>query len=195
MFIAFAGIDGSGKTTQIQMLEKYFQNKNRQVFISKAYTAKEKVLFREYIQEIDQRAILFLFQAFHVEQCIKAQEALKKHRVVIADRWDESYFAYHSTYGVLSQQSELREQINQLAFQGLKPDICFLMDIDPKVAIDRTSKRGQDYFDKLSYSYHLDMCNAYRRLAKDNNWVIIDGSQDSTYIHSEIIMYLEKHCV
>jgi len=193
MFISFAGIDGSGKTTQIQLLEAYFQNQNTQVFVSKAYTTKEKELFGEYMQKIDQRSILFLFQAFHVEQYLKAKNALEKHQVVIADRWDESYLAYHSTYGVLYKEEELRERINLLAFQGLKPDVCFLMDIDPHTAIHRTSQRGQDYFDKLSFTYHSDMVNAYRKLATEHGWVVLYSNKKPKDIHQEVIDYLRNN--
>ena len=193
MFISFAGIDGSGKTTQIQLLEAYFQDQNTQVFVSKAYTSKEKELFGQYMQKIDQRSILFLFQAFHVEQYLKAKDALEKHQVVIADRWDESYLAYHSTYGVLSKEKELRERINLLAFQGLKPDVCFLMDIDTQTAIHRASQRGQDYFDKLSFTYHSDMVNAYRKLATEHGWVVLDSNKEPKDIHQEVIVHLRNN--
>jgi len=157
MFISFTGIDGSGKTTQIDLLSKYLIAKGHDLFISEAYTRKEKELFQSYIQEIDQIAIMFLFQAFHTQQYLSVKDSLDKNKTVIADRWDESYQAYHSIYGILAKNPNLRNELNFLAFQNLKPEVCFFIDTDPKVTIERTKERGQDYFDKLSMSYHVKM--------------------------------------
>lgn len=193
MLISFSGIDGAGKTTQIQLLVQYLSEQGITSSIVKAYNRGEKDLFQEYMKTIDQRAILFLFQAFHVQQYIQAQQDLQSFHVVIADRWDESYIAYHSSFGVLSTEPELRHQLNYLAFQGLKPDICFLLDIDPAIAQKRTLQRGQDYFDQKDREYHATMRYAYLQQANNQlNWFVLDASQSIQSMHQKVIQVFQE---
>lgn len=91
MLINFTGIDGSGKTSQIDLLYKHLVSLGRKIQVVKAFGKNEKVLFQEYMEHADQKTILFLFQALHVEQCIQAKVALNNHKIVISDRWDESF--------------------------------------------------------------------------------------------------------
>lgn len=188
--ICFSGIDGCGKGTQKDLLVSYFQKNGKKVFLSKAYGDAEKECFSSFIEYWSQESILFLFQALHVEQRKQALEAIKRNEIVIADRWDDSYLAYHSKFGILATEVGLRNKLNEIAFQGIKPDITFLLDTPIEIAQERLSIRGADYFDKLPPSYHKIMRDAYLALAKKWKWIVIDGTLPTSEIHSKVIASL-----
>ncbi len=68
MLFNITGIDGCGKTTQVQLLQEYLVEQGKEVFVSKAYGEEEKKILSSIMPNLDQLAILFLFQALHVEQ-------------------------------------------------------------------------------------------------------------------------------
>lgn len=192
MLIGFAGIDGSGKSSQVVLLNDYLRYLKIPVFISKAYGAKEKSCFEAYIRNCDQLSIMFLFQAMHANQRLLAHKALLSGKTVIADRWDESYLAYHRQFGILSQDKNLREKLNHLAFNDMSPDITFYLRVPAKTAIARTRIRGATFFDKKSIDYHEAIATALDSLASERDWVVIDGCQPQMDIHLEIVQRVNR---
>lgn len=187
MFIAFSGLDGCGKGSQIEFLSRYLESKGQSVYISKAYGQPEKELFSQYVETMDQVSLLFLFQALHSEQYIRTKKALDDGKVVLADRWDDSYLAYHSRFGVLSDDESLRNRLNQLAFNDLKPDFTVYLKVSVEVSMKRTLARGADFFDKKGFEYHSAMKEQYEKLLLQENWVSVDGEQSAQKIHNEIL--------
>lgn len=190
MIICLTGIDGCGKGTQKELLKVHLENSGKAVFISKAYGDAEKECFSAFIEYWTQESILFLFQALHVEQRMKAEKALTRGDIVIADRWDESYLAYHSTHGILSSNPCLREQLNSIAFGGIIPDVTFFLNVSVDKARERMLSRGMDFFDRLSNDYHSTMRNEYLSIATDRKWVVIDGTKSPLEIHRGILREL-----
>ncbi len=193
MLICIAGIDGCGKSTQVEMLKEYLESRGRAVFLSKAYGKEEKERFSEFINCCDQLAILFLFQALHAQQRIKAERALAEGKTVIADRWDESYLVYHSVYGILADKPDLRESINEMAFNGMRPDITFLIDVPVEEADQRCTRRqkSNDFFELLPREYHESMRKGYLDLAKKMDWTVINGIKPTPLVHEEMISYIK----
>lgn len=187
MLICITGIDGCGKGVQVSLLEKYLTSQDQSVFVSKAYGTGEKEIFSTFLEYWDPLAILFLFQALHVEQRIRAERALLEGKLVIADRWDESYLAYHSNYGALSTDAELREKLNQMAFGGIVPNITFLLKVSIQKAKERCRLRGEDFFDRASLEYHETMQNGYLALAEKRGWTVLDGEMSIRDIHQKIL--------
>ncbi len=190
MIICITGLDGCGKSTQIDLLKKYFKKKDYSVFVSKAYGKDEKECLERFIQYWNPLAIMFFFQALHSQQRIETVKALKKGKIIIADRWDESYLAYHSHFGLLSKNEPLRKRLNEIAFAGIIPDITFLLDIPIEIAMERTKNRGVDFFDKHPWDYHSVMRIGYLKLAKKRKWIVLDGTASPKNIHKQIKSYL-----
>lgn len=191
MLINITGIDGCGKSLQIQLLENYIRSKGKEVFISKAYGKAEKDTFSAYIETVEQEALLFLFQAFHIRQFLRAEEAIEKRKIVIADRWDESYIVYHSQRGILAHNRVLREKLNKIAFKCTIPDFTFLLDVPVEVAQRRTHSRGADFFDKKPADYHEMMRRGYLNLAQERKWHVLDGNRSVEILHKEVVNILE----
>lgn len=149
--ICFEGIAGSGKTTQSLLLKKRLESAGfaGSVIVSKAYEAEEKEAADQLIKSLQinpsSTAMMFLFQALHALQYEQTKNALEEGKIVIADRWGDSFWAYHSNFGFLSREPhEVLAVLDRLAFQELKPDLTFILDVSPEVAIKRFSARGPD---------------------------------------------------
>ncbi len=190
MIICLTGIDGCGKGTQVDLLMKYLRSKNCPVFSSKAYGQAEQEYFAALLDYWDPVAILFLFQALHVQQRIETTRAIARGEIVIADRWDESYLVYHSNYGLLASDPELCHRLNKIAFDNIRPDITFLLQISIEEAKKRCLIRGEDFFDRLSREYHETMLKGYLKLAEERGWIIIDAEQPTLQIHKQILSLL-----
>lgn len=187
MIINITGIDGCGKTTQAIRLIEYLNASGYETYLSKAYGEKEKEIFEKMLPNLHQKAILFLFQYLHVQQFQNALKAEKSGKIVIADRWDDSYLVYHSQNGILSKDRKLRNQINELAFEERKSDITFFLNLDVEILIDRMKIRGESFFEKKSIDFFTKMQKGYLSLAKRENWVIINGGLPINTISQLII--------
>jgi len=185
--INITGIDGCGKGTQLQHLADYLTQKRRKIFLSKAYGPREKEMFSLFIERAHDLTVMFLFQAMHVEQRMKAEKALQDGAIVLADRWDDAYFAYHSQYGMLADDAILRDKLNELAFGGIKPDVTFLLKVPVSVGMERCRLRGADFFDLKSAAHHQSKADYLDKMAAEHGWTVIDGERPHREIHEEIV--------
>lgn len=190
MLVSFTGLDGCGKGTQIDFLSRYLEQKKVPVHLSKAYGNAEKEIFAKYIENVDQVTILFLFQALHREQYLRASNALSNGLFVIADRWDDSYLAYHEQFGQLSHDNVLRDRLNRMSFESLAPDVTFYLRVPAKEAKKRTEARGADFFDRKGEDYHSAMMTKYEELAVRKGWIILDGGMPPHKIHERVVEIL-----
>lgn len=175
-FYAFAGIDGSGKTTLINSLSSELRIAGHDVFISKAYTPEHKDAFSQFIETADDIEIMFMFQAFQRRQRNNILARLALGSVVLADRWNETFEAYHSQNGDLSNRPSLRAAIDDLTVGDLRPAKTFYLRIKPSVAMRRTHSRGADFFDVKTIDYHQAQADYYdKRADEDDSWITIDA--------------------
>ncbi len=194
MLISISGIDGCGKTLQVNMLQSWLQNLDRTCVTVKAYDDTAKIACRPFMDTwTSDTAIMFLFQALHAQQYALTIQALTRGDIVITDRWDESYLAYHENFGFLAEQLEIRSQLNTLAFHGKLPDIGFIIDVPPEIARRRRESRGKvERFEDRSDQYYETVRVSYRRIATARNWTILNGTKTPESIHQEIIAVLQN---
>jgi dTMP kinase len=165
--ITFEGIDGSGKSTQIQMLENEFEKLGVEY---KTFREPGGTELSEKIRDIllDKRNIelittaeSLLFAAARAQLTAeKIQPAIIRGIFVICDRFTDSTIAYQG-YGRGLDIKKLQE-INNIATDGLNPDITFILDINPDVtkirmdaeALDRMENIGKDFFERVRQGYH-----------------------------------------
>ncbi|MBY0376534.1 dTMP kinase [Patescibacteria group bacterium] len=189
MLVVISGIDGCGKSLQVSMLKRRLEDDGKNVVIVKAYDDTAKIACRPFMETwTDDMAITFLFQALHAQQYSVAAAALREGSTVIADRWDESYLAYHQNFGYLSEFHDIRQQLNQMAFRGQLPDFGFILKVPPEVAYKRRVARGaQERFEGRSNDYHATVQKSYCDIAAERGWAILDGTQTPETIHGEIL--------
>lgn len=152
LFICFEGIAGSGKTNQSILLKQRLEKENwGEVVISKAYEEERKQVADVLISSLkirpDSISMMFLFQMLHSEQYRETREALNEGKIVIADRWRESFWAYHLNFGPLAKESrKTLEVLDRLAFHNLEPEITFLLDLLVEVAMKRLLSRDRKIY-------------------------------------------------
>jgi dTMP kinase len=200
LFITFEGVEGSGKTTQIQRLKKYLT----QIGISCKVTREpggcpisERV--REILLNPDHREMvpmseLLLYEAAraqHVKEVIKP--FLKKGGVVLCDRFSDATLAYQG-YG---RRIDLKwiERLNQLSSQGIKPDVTFLLDCPSDVGLKRALHRNrtlkqekEERFEKEKIQFHRRVRKGYLTIAKKGprRVKIIDTRQGEDKVFEKI---------
>jgi dTMP kinase len=147
MFITFEGIEGTGKSTQIARVREYFEAQGREVFQtlepggSRIGRDLRKMLLHVDNKEITPITELFLYladRAQHVGQVIRPE--LEAGKVVLCDRFADSTIVYQG-YGRGLDTVMLRE-LNEVAVDGLWPDLTIVLDIDPEVGLKRATLRN-----------------------------------------------------
>ena len=196
IFISIEGPDGSGKSTQIELLKKFLMTKGREIIITRepgGTRIGEKIrnilLDREYTEMdyITETLLYAASRAQHVEQVIKP--ALEKGNVVICDRYVDSSIVYQ---GIGRQLGECVKIVNDIAIRGCMPDITFLFKLDPSIGKSRIET--EDRLEMEEMDYHNKVYNGYLELEKKNPERIkgIDATRDIDVIHEEIKKYIEE---
>lgn len=196
MFITFEGIDLSGKSTQIRLLEKYFKEKKRKVITVRepgGTQISEKI--RDIILDREHLKMEFLteFLLFSSSRCQLVNEIiiphLKKGYIVLCDRYYDSSTAYQGYGGKIDLKTI--NMINKTATGGLNPDLTFLINISIEESIKRKNliKKNEDRIEQKKISYYRKVINGYLRISRENKkrFKVIDGSKSKEDIQKEII--------
>ncbi len=196
-FISLEGSDGSGKTTQLQLLKKHFENRMDVVFTREPGGTRIGEIIRDLIldpQNIDMtpRAEAFLYaasRAQHVDEFIVPN--LEAGRTVITDRYVDSSIAYQG-YG--HQLGVLVEKINEKAVAGLMPDLTIFLNLDPRVGRQRAlDNRTPDRLELFKDSFHKRVYDGYLSIIENNKnrILVIDASDTIDNVHKAIVDAIE----
>ena len=201
LFISFEGGEGTGKTTQADVLYKQLRRLGiRAVFVHEPGSTRLGGHLRNYLlskQPLSKEAELLLFEAARAELVVKEiKPRLDRGFTVVADRFEASSIAYQG-YG---KKIDLKviHYLNSFATKGLTPDITLLLDLDPAeglrrvgkqqiglrsgpddlLEVGRLDKEGQRRFEDLPLTFHERVRKGYLDLALENaaRWVIIDAT-------------------
>ena len=205
-FITFEGIEGTGKSTQMNLLGDYLKKKGRDVLAVRepgGTRVGEKiraVLLNSDSLGIDPWAELFLYEACRAELVKEViAPALKAGKTVVSDRFVDSTVAYQG-YG-RGLDVKTIEGMNRQATRDITPDITFLIDIAPEDGLKRAFKRinnargpKDDRFEKEDIAFHRRVRQGYLEIAvKDPGRVrVIDGGREISLIHKEICDIIDK---
>ena len=202
-FIVFEGIDGSGKTTQINLLSKWLVGtnlipENNQLVITREPGGTElgksiRSLLLDTSRENPPDSIteLLLYAADrsqHVNEIIRT--TLNKGDWVISDRFCGSTLAYQG-YG-RKLDIQLIKDLETIATQGIYPDITFLLDIPVEESIKRRKYRNADRIEKEGIEFLSNVSLGFRALSEDNKWKKISAINSKEKIISEIKFEIEK---
>ncbi len=193
MFITFEGIEGSGKSTQIQLLKEFFEKKAQKAFFTKEPGSSKvgkkirSVLLNKENKIFPQTEIFLIFadRVQHVQEIIKPN--INEGKIVISDRYYDSSIAYQGQReGV--DKTEIYELINMLDLPT--PDITFLLDLPVDIGLKRAKNRASlDRFESEEISFHEGVRQNYLDLQEQNleRIVKIDALQTPDEIFSNIL--------
>lgn len=189
LFIVFEGIDGGGKSTQIQMLSDFFEGKGYEVERHMEPTkAVIGSLLWDYMKSksrsFDPETEALLFAADRIEHGKIIRDALDKGKIVISDRYKHSSLAYQGAAGA---NVEWMQSLNKHA---LVPDLVILLDIDPDMSLERVSDRAKTVFEENEY---LKKVRAeYLRYDEKGELVVVNASQGLEDVHKDILDHVKK---
>ncbi|MBO8203699.1 dTMP kinase [Prochlorococcus marinus] len=196
-FIVFEGIDGCGKTTQIEELSKWLPNSGLLKTDSKLITTREPggsllgKKLREMILDNHKNnkptslAELLLYSADRAEHVSKIiSPALKNNDWVISDRFSDSTLAYQG-YG-RNINLEIIKNIESIVCQGEYPDLTFFLEISPEESILRRKNDIPDRIESEGIKFLEKVNEGFKLIAKEKNWKVISASQNIKTISNQI---------
>ncbi|MGC8649223.1 MAG: dTMP kinase [Candidatus Micrarchaeia archaeon] len=197
-FIVFEGIDGCGKTTQLEMASRYIKEKypNRELVITKEPTTNEIGTFIRKIisskENFDPIAMQLLFSADRALHVSEIMSIINKGGIVLCDRYMFSTFAYGASNGL---DMDFLRYINK---KFLVPDLTFIIDTPAEISIERILKREKEK--KLKMYEKINILNSarseYLKMKEYfKNYFIIDGNRNIEEINKEIINILELNLI
>lgn len=198
LFISIEGPDGSGKSTQIKLLEDFLNENGMEAILTRepggtviSEKIRQIILDKEHI-EMDPMTEALLYaasRAQHVTEVIKP--ALQAGKTVICDRFVDSSIAYQG-YG--RHLGDAVRIINEYAVAGCMPDITFLLKVEPSVGKKRIKEEEQDRLEIEQLDFHNAVFEGYLELEKKykDRIIGIDATKNIEEISNEIILNMRN---
>jgi dTMP kinase len=196
-FISFEGIDGSGKSTQINKLKEFLEQNGYDVLLTRepgGTKISEKI--RNIILDADNKEMTDMTEAFLyaasraqiVEEVIKP--AIDSGKIVICDRYVDSSIAYQ---GDGRKLGDFVEVINSYAVQNIMPDLTVFMKVEPTIGNDRISNREKDRIELEAQDFHMAVYNGYDNLEKrfPDRIKSVDATRSIDEIHNNILEHVK----
>ena len=193
-FISFEGIDGSGKSTQIQKLAEFLKGRDFDIVItrepggSKGGEEIRNLLLQGNVDRWSAETEILLFTAArrdHLERIILP--ALEEGKIVICDRFTDSTRMYQGIRGV-----NLRNLVDILNEKVIKfePDLTIVIDINPEISLKRAKSRKtvEERFEDFGADLQMKMRKGFLELAKEfsNRIEVVNGQQSIDNLAKDI---------
>lgn len=197
IFISVEGSDGSGKSTQIENIKKFFKDKGIDIVFTREPGGTQigeilrNLVLDKNLKEMDDMTEALVYaaaRAQHVAQVIKP--ALNEGKIVICDRFVDSSIAYQGYGRGLGESVKI---INDFAIAGCMPDVTFLMKMDPRIGRRRIKADQQDRIELEKDDFHIKTFEGYLELERQypDRIVGIDASRTIEEIKIDIYNKLE----
>jgi len=196
-FIVIEGIDGCGKTTQIDELSKWLPNSGLIKKGSKLIKTREPggsllgkklrglILDNNENNKPSSLAELLLYSADRAEHVSKIiSPALNNNDWVISDRFSDSTLAYQG-YG-RNINLDIIKNIESIVCQGEYPDLTFFLEISPEESIIRRKNETPDRIESEGIRFLEKVNEGFKLIAKEKNWKVISASQTVQNISNQI---------
>lgn len=184
-FITFEGTEGVGKTTQINLLEKFLKTKNISCLLTRepggtklGEEIRETLLTKSdrNIDVMTELLLMFSARAQHLQEVI--YPALTENMWVLCDRFTDASYAYQG--GGRAVPFAKIKLIENAVQDGFEPDLTILLSGNVEKGMRRVSKRGdKDRFESEEIDFFVRVNNSYLKLAKNNpeRFAVVDADQ------------------
>lgn len=197
LFITLEGADGCGKTTQLNLLKAYLTSKGYEIVVTrepggKGLGEKLREILLNYDGEVSDRCEAFLYladRAQNIDTIIKP--AINSGKIVLCDRHTDSSVAYQG-YG-REQNIDNINMLNELAVNGVHPDLTIVFDIDTETSMERVGAE-KDRLESAGIEFHKRVRNGYLEIAKKNpqRIKVVDASQTIEDVQRDVIKIVEE---
>ena len=200
MFIVVEGGDGSGKTTLIKVMEKYFTEKGYDVLTTRepgGVASAEKI--REVIlgEEVDSITEALLFASARREHLVKkVVPALKEGKIILCDRFVYSSLAYQGYARELGIENVY--SINKPVINNLMPEVTIFLDVPPEKGLERIAKNRSNEVNRLDLEgleFHTKVREGYLKAIEmypENQVIAVDGNRHIDVVFEDVKNELEK---
>jgi dTMP kinase len=189
MFITFEGIEGSGKSTLMQRVERELRERGEDVLQTREPGGtplgdEVRKIFLDPAQKIGPMAEVMLLCASRSQLCTDViRPALRSKKTVLCDRFFDSTIAYQG-YGRGMDVEELL-QVCLAATSGLTPDLTFILDLPPEISLKRVAERAAggghaiDRMEREALDFHRAVRDGYLDMARrwGSRFVVVDVQQ------------------
>lgn len=205
-FITFEGGEGCGKSTQIRLFAEYLQSQGHQCLLTRepggSVGAEEirALLLKGSVDKWDKRTEMLLFSAARRDHLVKKiWPAIEQGTTVISDRYADSTLAYQG-YGYGEDENAIRvvNELYKIVAGEFKPDITFILDLDPDVGVARSQKRAdndEQRFEAMASEFHHNLRRAFLKIAQaePRRCVVVNAAGSIEKVHAEIVKgFIEK---
>ena len=199
-FITFEGGEGTGKTTIINYISKYLNDKGYSVVTTRepgGIDIAEQI--RSIILDVkntkmDYRTEALLYAASRTQHLAeKVIPALKENKIVLCDRYLDSSLVYQGIARGLGIDNVLK--VNMFATEYM-PNITFFIDVKPEICFKRLkdNNREMDRLDLENMDFHNMVYEGYKTVAKmyPNRIVSINGDRTVEEIINDVVKHIDK---
>lgn len=201
-FITLEGGEGTGKSTQVKLLAEYLQSKDCNVVTTKEPGGTEVGLEirrllvcgdKDKMDAVSEALLYFADRHIHLEQ--KIWPAMQDGKVVISDRFADSTVAYQC-YGYGQRvKREVIDELYKIAVGDFKPDLTIVLDIDPKVGLQRSFAKADGMVEKelrfevRELEFHNNLRKGFLEIAKQEpeRCVVLDADKTVEDLHKDIV--------
>jgi dTMP kinase len=209
LFLTIEGPDGAGKTSQVTLLAAQFEKMGIQYIKTRepggtAISDKiRELLLNPEHTEMDAKAEALLYAASRAQLVAEViRPALSEGYVVICDRYMDASIAYQGALGLKPEEVRM---INEFATGGLYPHRTYLIDIDPKIGLQRIQRArrkefagGLDRIEQRELEYHSKVREQFLALTqyRPHQYKRIDGNQSqetiAAIIYEDVLQLLQR---
>ncbi|MDD4233789.1 MAG: dTMP kinase [Candidatus Cloacimonetes bacterium] len=194
LFITFEGIEGSGKSTQVQLLTQYLNNHHLPYICTREpggtpiAEAIRRILLDPLCAEMLPETELLLYNASRAQHTGELiLPALQAGKIVISDRYYDSTYAYQGA--ARSLDYAVIDSLTAFATFNTEPDLTILLDLPAEVGLSRIDNRDLDRLELEDLSFHRKVREQFLFIAKKHpsRYVVIDAQKAPEEINRVII--------
>jgi dTMP kinase len=171
LFITVEGMDGSGKTTQLGFISDYLKSEGREVIVTRepgGTRISERIrslILDPELSEMGSGAEMLLYAAARAQLVTEViRPSLARGAVVLCDRYIDSTYAYQGFGRGIDMETLLK--VNNIAIDGIMPDVTFFYDLDPETALKRRiAATAFDRIENEEMEFHRRVYAGYLHLA------------------------------